>query len=202
MSAGPGEGRIAPLSKDEASLAAKEVGLPVSMVRLSIFRVLLKHPRLAKALNDLLSVMLFEGALGPRLRELAIMRLGWTTGSVYEWTQHWHIARALGVPEEDLLAVRDWRSEERFGPAERAVLAAVDEVVATGRVSRPTFDALSSATGGDERVLIEAVAAIGAWRMVATWLESLEVPLEDGVAPWPPDGTAPPGASEPRTSAR
>lgn len=40
-------------------------------------------------------------------------------------------------------------------------------------------------------MLVELVTAIGAWRMVATILHSLAVPLEDGVDGWPPDGRAP-----------
>jgi hypothetical protein len=40
-------------------------------------------------------------------------------------------------------------------------------------------------------VLIELVTTIGAWRMVASIVHSLHVPLEDGVASWPPDGQAP-----------
>ncbi|EUA08873.1 4-carboxymuconolactone decarboxylase domain protein [Mycobacterium xenopi 4042] len=40
-------------------------------------------------------------------------------------------------------------------------------------------------------MLIELVTAIAAWRMIATIVQSLQVPLEDGVASWPPDGQAP-----------
>jgi hypothetical protein len=40
-------------------------------------------------------------------------------------------------------------------------------------------------------VLIELVTAIGAWRMIASILRTLQVPLEDGVASWPPDGRSP-----------
>lgn len=217
-SGGPyGEGRIAGLSAEEARRAAEECGVPGYMARLSIFRVLLRHPRLARALNDLLGVMLFDGALDTRLRELIIMRVGWTTGSVYEWTQHWQIARSLGVADDDLLAVRDWRSSGVFGPAERAVLAAVDDVVERGAVSAGTWQSLQEhvpgagmpvtgapdtgtpSAGPDEqttKILLEVVAVVGAWRMVSSWLESLEVPLEDGVQAWPPDGASPPRASD------
>jgi hypothetical protein len=32
---------------------------------------------------------------------------------------------------------------------------------------------------------------IGTWRMVSTVLKTLEIPLEDGVMPWPPEGRVP-----------
>ena len=78
-----------------------------------------------------------------------------------------------------------------FGPTERAVLAATDDVVRDGAVSAESWAACERELGGDRTVLIELVTAIGAWRMVASILRSLNVPLEDGVASWPPDGRSP-----------
>ena len=86
-------------------------------------------------LNDLLATMLWRGTLDPRLRELVIMRIGWLTASDYEWTQHWRVAQGLGVSADDLLGVRDWQAHQGSGPAERAVLAATDDVVRDGAVS-------------------------------------------------------------------
>jgi len=191
--------RIAPLSYEEAKAAADDAGIPPYMARLSIFQILLRHPRLARAFHDMLAVLLFDSALDPRLRELIIMRLGWTTGSVYEWTQHWRIATSLGVAEADLVGARDWEAYPAFGPAERAVLAATDEVVRQGHVSGRTWDSLVAEVPGGENpthVLVELITAIGAWRMVSSMLSSLDVPLEDGVDPWPPDGAAPAPGSD------
>ena len=46
-------------------------------------------------------------------------------------------------------------------------------------------------------MLIELVTAISAWRMIASILHSLAVPLEDDVESWPPDGRAPVVAEAP-----
>jgi alkylhydroperoxidase family enzyme len=175
----------------EAKAAADQAGVPDYMAELSIFQVLLNHPPLARAINDLLATMLWHGKLDRRLRELVIMRIGWLTACDYEWTQHWRVACGLGVPAEDLLAVRDWHTYDGFGAAERAVLSATDEVVRDGAVSTKTWTACEREFGADSTVLIELVTAIGAWRMIASILHSLEVPLEDGVASWPPDGQPP-----------
>ena len=185
------EARVPRLPMAEAKAAADEAGVPDYMAELSIFQVLLNHPTLARALNDLLSTMLWHGKLDRRLRELVIMRIGWLTACDYEWTQHWRVACGLGVPADDLLAVRDWPSNDGFGTAERAVLAATDDVVHRGAVSAPTWAACERQFGADPAVLIELVTAIGAWRMIASILHSLEVPLEEGVASWPPDGHRP-----------
>lgn len=186
-----GKARVPRLPVDEARAAADEAAVPDYMAELSIFQVLLNHPTLARALNDLLATMLWHGALDPRLRELAIMRIGWLTACDYEWTQHWRVASGLGVSPDDMLGVRDWQGHDGFGPAERAVLAATDDVVRDGAVSAQSWAACSHELHGDTTVLIELVTAIAAWRMVASILHSLQVPLEEGVSSWPPDGRSP-----------
>jgi hypothetical protein len=44
--------------------------------------------------------------------------------------------------------------------------------------------------GGDAQLIV-VVVAMGKWRRFSSLLRSLEVPLEEGVQPWPPDGRAP-----------
>jgi alkylhydroperoxidase family enzyme len=185
------EARVPRLQLAEAKAAADEAGVPDYMAELSIFQVLLNHPTLARAVNDLLATMLWHGRLAPRLRELIIMRIGWLTACDYEWTQHWRVALGLGVPAEDLVGVRDWSAHSSFGGPERAVLAATDEVVRDGAVSAQTWAACERELGADSATLIELVTTIGAWRMIASVLRSLEVPLEEDVSSWPPDGQPP-----------
>lgn len=169
-------------------------GVPEYMADLSVFQVLLHHAGLARAVNDLLAAMLFRGRLDPRLRELIIMRIGWATGSDYEWTQHWRIATGLGIDAADVLAVRDWRGDARWTPVERAALAATDATLAGEAVDEATWAECRAALGDDDQSLIEMLAVIGTWQLVSGLLRSLKVPLEDGIASWPPDGAAPPGA--------
>lgn len=73
----------------------------------------------------------------------------------------------------------------------RAVHTATDEVVHDGAVGTPTWAACEREFGADPAVLIELVTAIGGWQMIASILHSLEVPLEEGVSSWPPDGRRP-----------
>jgi len=185
--------RLPLLELHEAKQIAESVGVSAQMAELSIFRVLLRHPAVAKQVHDLLSTLLFRGTLDTRLRELVILRLGWATHSEYEWTQHWRVALRLGIPEQDLLAVRDWRSSDRLSQADRAVLAATDETLASGAISPATWR-LCEAHVGTGDLLIELVAAIGWWRMISSILRSLAIPLEPDLVGWPPDGVAPPEA--------
>ena len=184
--------RVGRLAAEEAPQRGAEAGVPDALARLHIFRVLLHSAPLAKAMSDLLLGLLFRSSLDHRLRELVIMRLGWATRCDYEWTQHWKIAlEQFGCSEADLLGVRDWRSADHFGEAERAVLAATDETLEHGAVSPETFARCLEHVGG-EAACIELVGAISTWRGISQIVRSLEIPLEDGVTPWPPDGR--PGA--------
>ena len=181
--------RIEMLSLNEARAAAKQAGIPERLATLSVFRILLRHPKLAVALNGMLTALLADTRLEPRLRELVIMRIGWRTGSVYEWTQHWGVARLIGMPEQEILGVRDWRAHGDYAPVERAVLAATDETLESGSISDKTWAECQTHLGTEE--LLELVAAIGNWRLFSSLLRSLEVPLEEGRDPWPPDGATP-----------
>lgn len=181
--------RIQRLSAADARSAAATCGIPEGFGDLTVFQTLLRHPRLAKAVYELLSMLLWEGRLDGRLRELAIMRIGWVTGSVYEWTQHWRVATGMGMSSEELCGVRDPDAFDGFSALDRAVLAATDETLASGTISEQTWTALRAGLGDDE--LVELVVAIGNWRLFSSLLRSLEIPLEDGVEPWPPDGRAP-----------
>jgi len=191
MSNPSGESRIPRLSIEDARAAAESAGIRPEMAELSVFRVLLRHPELAKVLNGMLGMLLFQGnKLDKRLRELIIMRIGWTTGSCHEWTQHWRVARQLDIPEDVILAVRDWKSSTVLDQADRAVLQATDETLEHGTISPETW-ALCEKYVPDEQARLELPVAIGNWRLFSQMLRSLEIPLEDGVAAWPPDGLEP-----------
>lgn len=187
--------RVKLLSKEEALAAAQEAGVSPMMADLNVFRALLHHPKLAGALNTQLSMLMGLGnVLDPRLRELIIMRIGWETGSNYEWTQHWRVAKMLGIPENDLLCVRDWKKADCFDAADQAVLQATDDILQDGKVSQQTWSQLEK-TLNDVPKILEVVIAICNWRTFSQLLMSLEVPLEEDVQSWPPDSLMPAAAS-------
>ena len=183
--------RVDLLTPEEARKAAADVGLVEAFADLNIFRVMLHRPQTAKALGDLLISLLFQGELDPRLRELLIMRIGWVTGADYEWTQHWRLAREqFGCSDEDLLALRgDWRSASHFGDDERTLLAAVDALLDQGTLPKPLADHCLERFG--RNATIELATAVGCWRLVSKVANALEIPLEEGIESWPPDGHHP-----------
>lgn len=185
--------RIEMLDDEAAKAAARLGGAPEYATVLNLNRILLHQPTQARDFVQYFWDLMYEGVLPPRRRELAIMRIAWLTASEYEWTQHWHLATGLGIPADHLVAVRAWTESSVFDDADRAMLAAADDIVERGVVRADTWAALQTALP-DPAQQVEALLAITGWRMVASILRSLDVPLEPGIDPWPPDGVRPPSA--------
>ncbi len=176
---------------EEALRLGSEMGVGEAQAGKNAFRTLAHHPDLVRHVYGLLIMLSTRNKLDARLRELIIMRIAWTTGSEYEWFQHYRIATTqAGVSPEEIVAVRDWRKSNLFGPADRAVLAAVDDTREHGKVSDAVWAECEQHLR-EPAVLIEMVVAIANWIMISQLLQSLGVPLEGGAAPWRPDGKGP-----------
>ena len=66
----------------------------------------------------------------------------------------------------------------------------VDEVLDGVAVTAETL-AQARALLGDDRALLELVMLPACYRAIGTLLLTFDVPLEVGVAPWPPNGDPP-----------
>lgn len=185
--------RVKLVPVEETLKIAETLGLQSRFARGGAFRTLAHNPDLVKAVYGQLTTLLFKNRFDTRLRELMIMRIGWVTGSMYEWTQHWRVATEAGIPADVILAVRDWRNATNLTAADRAILTATDESLAGKTISDATWAELTKyVTEPAEQV--EFVVALGNWTLFSILLRNLGIPLEDGIAPWPPDGVASPAA--------
>ncbi|MCP3984803.1 MAG: carboxymuconolactone decarboxylase family protein [bacterium] len=183
--------RVEMLSPEDAAGAASRVDLHELIPKLNIFRTILRRPRTAKAVSDLILSLMFEAELEHRLRELVIMRIGWVTGSEYEWAQHWPLAQEMfGCTSEELVALRSWRGSDLFDERDRIVLGATDELLETGDLSDEGWARCEAALGREAS--IDLVSAVATWRLVSILARGLRVPLEEGRDSWPPDGKASP----------
>lgn len=198
-SAGP---LVALLSVSDAEAAAQSVGMRPELATINFYRLLLNSPQSAKVENEINDRILWEGRLSlrpeaRRLRELAIMRVAWVTESVYLWAHHYSptVDRDLpGIRPEEVLALRDGAEHPDLDAAARCVIEAVDEYVATDRISPDRVRRLRSHLENDGE-LVELVYVIAIWRTLTTIMDTLQVPLEEGYQAWEPDGRRPGAAS-------
>jgi len=114
-----------------------------------------------------------------RQRELALTRTGFLVGSQFVYSQHCKAARAAGISDEELSLLRGgWAASDILPPADRALLAYVDEFVrGAGRVSEETFDGLREVLS-DEGIL-ELTVFVGTYGMHAAIAKALRLEYDD-----------------------
>lgn len=116
--------------------------------------------------------------LPPQLREVALLRTGFVSGSQFVFSQHAKTGRAAGVSDEKIAAVPSWAGSDVFDGAERAVLAYTDEMVlAMGRVQDATFEKLKEHL--DDEAILELSYAIGTYTMHAMISRALRLEFDD-----------------------
>ncbi len=141
--------------------------MPTRRTQSEAFRVWANNPAVARVAISQLIRSLENNKFDTRLRELMIMRIGWVTGSAYEWTQHWRVATTAGIPPEDVLAVRDWRNSERLMPADKAILAATDECLAGKSISDAAWAEVAKHVT-EPAQQVEFIIAMGNWMTVSS----------------------------------
>jgi alkylhydroperoxidase family enzyme len=177
------------LSTDDARAAGLAAGMPERVAQANIMRFGLRHPGVARVLAGMIDVAVLNGALDAGPREIAILRVGWRIGSVYEWSNHVGVARAAGLTDAEIVAVRT-ADAGVLSDADLLAIRVVDEVLDATSVSDATL-AEARALLGDGDELIELVAIPGFYRAIGTLLLTFAVPLENHLEPWAPDGRAP-----------
>jgi alkylhydroperoxidase family enzyme len=183
---------VAPIDLDKANVAGAAAGLPDGWSSFIPNRVTLNNPEVAGRIAKMTMVFGEHPLMDPKLRELILLRIAWITGAPFVWAGHWNTGHVvLGVPAEHLLAVRDPTTYGGYSSAESAALAAVDETLSKGKISDATWKACEEAFGADPAKMVELVALIGTYQMWTGILNSLEIPLDEEIPFWPPDGVAP-----------
>ncbi|XXE03605.1 carboxymuconolactone decarboxylase family protein [Pseudomonas sp. Z3-6] len=119
-----------------------------------------------------------ESSLNPRLRELAILQVGYSTGSEYEYAHHIDVALSFGVSEADILAIAADSAGQvsTLEPLARAVLQAAREMTEQLSLSDATFTVLNDAL--DTESLIDLLIAIGEYNGMVRIMAALQIDLE------------------------
>lgn len=143
---------------------------------LNLWKVMGHCPYIGLNFQRLGNSLLRGEELSARLRELAVLRVGYLAQSEYEFKQHSAIALRSGVSQKQIDRIADWDNSSEFNDEERAVLRYTDEVAQDIRVKDETFDELRSFLG--EHAIVELTTAIGYWGMACRILEALEVEID------------------------
>jgi alkylhydroperoxidase family enzyme len=111
-----------------------------------------------------------EARVAPAVRELAILRVAWRTGSGYEWRAHRRMGAEAGLSTAQLDAIADGPSAEVWSPLEGALLRAADEMIDQYRVGDETWSELTQHFAPAE--LLELLFVVGGYLCLAAVLNS------------------------------
>lgn len=150
---------------------------------LNLDRILLHSEPLSKSWNTFLGTLRRGCSLDGKLRELAILRIALLNRAPYEHYQHVPDALACGATQAQIDALPDWAQHKAlFNATEQAVLAYTDAMTLTVQVSDEVYADVRSALNDTD--LVELTATIGAYNMVARFLEAFHItPAHEGPMP-------------------
>ncbi len=149
---------------------------------INLTRLLFHSPRAALSRDAIAQFIRFESRLDPRLRELAIVQVAFSTRSVYAYTHHVKIGFGVGVSEDDVRAVATESAGgvSQLEPLARAVLTAAREMTFELAISDATMAALRESL--NDELLIDLMCVIAFYTSTVRLLASLKIDLEPGYA--------------------
>ncbi len=145
----------------------------------NIFRALVNSPGGARAFSRHGTYLLGRSKLDPRLRELAIIQVGYVTKSPYEYSHHVEIGRQTGVSDDDIRAIAEETAGRETGldALDRAVLHAARVLTVDVSLSDDTFATLEA--GLDRASLIDLLLTIAFYNGAVRILAALQIDVED-----------------------
>jgi alkylhydroperoxidase family enzyme len=146
---------------------------------INLYRLLAHSPRAARSLNTMARFIRDGSRLDPRLRQMAILQVGYVTRSAYEYSHHIRISRDFDVSDDDIRAI----AEETAGqpttlePLAKAVLRAARDMTRELAVADDTFAVLRQ--GLDDERLTDLLITIAYYNGLVRLMAAMQIDVED-----------------------
>jgi 4-carboxymuconolactone decarboxylase len=144
-------------------------------------RAVIHNPDLAARWSALGEKLRFDTSLPKRLSELAILVTARRWTSQIEWWAHARAARAAGLPDAIIEAIRIAAPPVLDQPDDALVYAYARALQLTGQVPLTLHRAVAEKFG--TAGVVELTALVGYYTMVSMTLNAHEIPLPDGTPP-------------------
>jgi alkylhydroperoxidase family enzyme len=158
----------------------------------NLHKLLVNSPDMARAFNGVGNFIRFKSKLDPRLRELAILQVGWLEQSEYEFTHHVQIGREFGVTDADVAALMAETEGKPSGlePLAKAILKGAREMARQLAMSEATFAEIKRHLSDEEMVDLVLTIAFycGVVRVLATMQIDNEPTYKEVLAQYPMPG--------------
>ena len=144
----------------------------------NLHKLLVNSPGMGRAFNDVGNFIRFKSKLDPRLRELAILQVGWMERSEYEFTHHVKIGKEFGVTDEDIVAMmaETEGKPSRLEPLARAILKGAREMVRELAMSDATFSEIKQQLSNEH--MTDLVITIAFYCAVVRVLATMKIDNE------------------------
>ncbi|KAA3448147.1 carboxymuconolactone decarboxylase family protein [Mesorhizobium sp. SARCC-RB16n] len=142
---------------------------------LNVYRTMARHPALLKAWAPLRQHIVKDSALGDVRSELVILRSAHRIRSDYEWAHHVSRARALGIADARIQAMRNSPDGE-----DGLIASAVDALFDKGYLAPEIEGAVAEAVG--QQAVFDLIATVGFYSILGFILRTYETPIDPAVA--------------------
>ncbi|HXC12281.1 MAG TPA: carboxymuconolactone decarboxylase family protein [Stellaceae bacterium] len=146
---------------------------------INLYRLLAHSPRAARSLNTLARFIRDGSRLDPRLRQMAILQVGYVTRAAYEYSHHIRISRDFEVSDDDIRAIADETAGRptALEPLAKAVLRAARDMTRELAVSDETFAVLRQ--GLDDERLTDLLITIAYYNGLVRLMAAMQIDVED-----------------------
>jgi 4-carboxymuconolactone decarboxylase len=146
------------------------------------FSVFLHAPKVAEGMIATYGA-LRDSKIEKRLFELMILVVARHMSAQFEWFAHATRALEAGVAAETISAIGERRTPALTRDDEKMVYDVVSEMVTTRTLSQSSYDRALAALGLEQ--LVELIAGIGYYVMIAMTLNAFDVAVPGGGKPLP-----------------
>jgi alkylhydroperoxidase family enzyme len=144
----------------------------------NLHKLLVNSPDMARAFNGVGGYIRFKSKVDPRLRELAILQVGWLERSEYEFTHHVKIGREFGVTDDDIAGLMTETAGQRskLEPLARAVLRGAREMAREIAMREETFAEIRRELSDEQ--MVDLVLTIAFYCAVVRVLATMKIDNE------------------------
>ena len=144
----------------------------------NLHKLLVNSPEMARAFSGLGGYIRNRSTLDTRLRELAILQVGWIEKSEYEFTHHVKIGKEFGVTDADIegLIAETAGKPSNLEPLAKAVLKGAREMVRNLAMSEATFAEIKKELSDEH--MVDLVLTIAFYCAVVRVLATMQIDNE------------------------
>ncbi|MCQ0094055.1 carboxymuconolactone decarboxylase family protein [Roseovarius sp. M141] len=138
---------------------------------LNVYRTMAHHPALLRAWAPLRQHIVKDSRLGPVRAEVVILRTAARLGSDYEWAHHVSRARAIGMDDARIAAIREMPDGE-----DGLIVRAVDALIDNNRLTLEQEAELAAVIG--RAAVIDLIATVGFYSVLGYLLLTYQTPID------------------------